>query len=63
MKYLINANFHVFVPVPEGADGKPRPEAKKVFGRGQVIDESDIPDGQSAEDWISKGLATAADAA
>ncbi len=59
MKYLIEMNFHVFVP--PHVEG--RPETKKTYGRGQVIDESDIPEGQSGEDWVAKGLATAADAA
>lgn len=59
MKVLIELNFHVFIP----PHVESHPETKKTYSRGQVIDASDIPDGQSAEDWISKGLATAADAA
>lgn len=58
MKYLIEANFHVFLPPQDD-----RPEIKQSFGRGQVIDEADIPEGQSGADWVAKGLATVATAA
>ena len=57
MKYLIEANFHVFLPPQEG-----RPEPKQSFGKGQILDEADIPDGQSGDDWVAKGLATVASA-
>ena len=58
MKYLIEMNFHVFLPPQDD-----RPETKQSFGRGQVIEEVDIPDGQSGDDWVAKGLATVATAA
>ena len=57
MQYLIVANFHVFLPAQEG-----KADTKRSFSKGQVIDESDIPDGQSGDDWVSKGLAMVATA-
>jgi len=57
MKYLIEANFHVFLPAQDG-----KAEAKVAFGRGQVVDESDIPEGHTGDDWVAKGLATVASA-
>ena len=54
-KYIIALNFHVFVSQGEG-----KPERKQPFTKGQVIEENDIPAGQSADDWVAKGLATAA---
>lgn len=59
MKYLIEANFHVFL-LQEPAGDRPRPELKRSFGKGQVIDEADVPDGQSGDDWVAKGLASPA---
>lgn len=58
MKYLIEANFHIFLPPPQEG----RPEPKVSFGKGQVIDESDIPEGHTGDDWVAKGLATVASA-
>ena len=54
-KYIIALNFHVFVSQGEG-----KAERKQAFTKGQVIEENDIPAGQSADDWVAKGLATAA---
>lgn len=54
-KLIIEANFHVFVPTGEG-----KPERKATFTKGMVLEASDIPEGQSAEDWIAKVLAKAA---
>lgn len=54
-KYIIEANFHVFVAQGEGVN-----EKKAVYSKGMVIEESEIPAGQSADDWIAKGLAKAA---
>lgn len=53
-KLVILANFHVFV-AQEGL-----PERKVTFERSQVVAVADLPEGQSAEDWIAKGLAKAA---
>ncbi len=61
-RILIVANFHVFVPSADDVGGRRR-ETRKAYSRGQVIEASDIPEGQSAEGWIAAGLATAADAA
>lgn len=51
MKILITANFHVFVAQQGKAD------RRVSFARGVVIDGADVPAGQSAGDWIAKGLA------
>ncbi len=48
-RYLVLVFFHVFVPQGEGG-----PEQKIIYLKGQVVE--DVPDGQSAEDWIEKGL-------
>ncbi len=61
-RYLIIANFHVFVPNTDDVDGR-RPEVRKGYSRGQVIEASDIPEDQDVNAWISEGLVTAADAA
>lgn len=49
-RYLVLENFHVFVP-PDGGGS----EKKVIYLKGQVVE--DMPEGQSAEDWIKKGLA------
>lgn len=59
-RYVITANFHVFLPGAGTVNGRPAPEVRKSFTRGQVLTESDIPEGFSIEDWIAKGLAMAA---
>ena len=48
-RYLVLENFHVFVPQGEGGS-----EKKVIYLKGQVVE--DVPEGQSAEDWIEKGL-------
>ena len=48
-RYLVLENFHVFVPQGEGGT-----EKKVIYLKGQVVE--DVPEGQSAEDWIEKGL-------
>jgi hypothetical protein len=53
-KYLIEANFHVFI-----AQGEGKPEAKRAFSNGMVVEASDIPDGHSGDEWVAKGLAKA----
>jgi hypothetical protein len=56
--YLIVANFHVYVS--DGTDpatGKPRPDKKVSFFKGRVIEPDKIPEGQSGDDWVDKGLA------
>ena len=54
MKVRITTNFHVFVP----KDGRDR---RVTFTAGTVIDAGDLPAGQSAKDWIDKGLAVLVD--
>lgn len=53
---VILQGFAVFAP---RADGKGEQAVR--YGRGMVIDEADVPAGQSAEDWIEKALAKRAD--
>lgn len=55
----IVASFHIFVPQPAGHDGKPQPEKRQHYARGQSVPVDEIPTGQSAADWIEKGLAEA----
>ncbi len=57
MKIQILANFHVFVP-GDSVDDK-----RVEFTKGMVVDDANMPVGQSAQDWIEKGLAKAAEAA
>lgn len=54
-KYIIEANFHVYV-----SEGDGKPERKAAFTKGMVVEAADIPQGQSADDWVAKGLAKAA---
>ena len=54
-KYVIAANFHVFVSQGEG-----KPERKAPFTKGQVLEADEFPVGHTAEQWVAKGLATAA---
>lgn len=53
-KYLIEANFHVYVSQGEG-----KPERKAVFTKGMVVEAADIPEGHTGDDWVAKGLAKA----
>jgi len=52
---IILANFHVFV-----ADGEGKPDRKVAFTKGVVVEADKIPEGQTTDDWIAKGLAKAA---
>lgn len=52
--YLIEANFHVYVSQGEG-----KPDAKRAFSKGMVVEASDIPEGHTGDDWVAKGLAKA----
>jgi len=54
-KYIIEANFHVYV-----SEHDSKPERKAAFTKGMVVEAADIPQGQSADDWVAKGLAKAA---
>lgn len=53
MTALIIANFHVWVP---GVDG----EKRISYQRGMIVDQADMPAGQTIEQWIEKGLAAEA---
>ena len=54
-KLIIEANFHVFVPQGEGL-----PERRVEFTRSMLVPVDEIPEGQTADDWVAKGLAKAA---
>lgn len=54
MRIKIVGNFHVFVP-KEGRD------RRVAFTAGAVLEASDLPAGQSAQDWLDKGLAVVVD--
>jgi hypothetical protein len=58
MKVEIVENFRVWVSTEPG-----QPERKVGFTKGMVVDEPNVPAGQSAQDWIDKGLAKAVKAA
>ena len=51
---LIVASFHRYI-----AAGAGKPEAKRAFSNGMVVEASDIPDGHSGDEWVAKGLAKA----
>lgn len=51
-KLLILENFSVFVVDQEG-----QPERRVTYSKGQVVALASVPDGQSGDDWIAKGLA------
>lgn len=55
---VILQGFSVFAP---RSKRRGKGEERVRFGAGMVIEEKDIPPGQSAEDWIEKGLAKRAD--
>ena len=53
-KLVIAANFHVDLP-----DSDPeKPSTRKPYTKGMVVDEADLPEGHTAEAWVSKDLAT-----
>lgn len=54
-KLVIAANFHVDIADPADPE---KPPVRKAYGKGMVVDEGDLPDGHTAEDWLVKGLAT-----
>lgn len=58
MRLLILENFSVYIPARDG-----QREEKCSFSKGMTPDADKLPAGQSAEDWIAKGLAKAASAA
>lgn len=52
---LITRNFRIDV-----AGSERKPAETRHYTKGIVVAVADIPAGQSAEDWIAKGLAAAA---
>lgn len=54
-KLIVTANFHVDIDQGEG-----KPAVRKLYSKGLVVEETDIPDGHTADGWIEKGLATEA---
>lgn len=54
-KLIIEANFHVFVPQGPGLA-----ERRVEFRRSMLVAVDDIPEGQTADDWVAKWLAKAA---
>ena len=56
-KYLVLANFRIFIPQPP-ANGKPRRDLRRQFTKGMLLKE--IPEGHTAADWLAKGLVKAA---
>jgi hypothetical protein len=63
-KLLILENFAVDVPQGVHEDGphvgKDKPPITRRYLKGVVVDASEVPEGQTAADWIEKGLARAA---
>lgn len=59
-KVLVLENFHVFIAQGKDADGNDKPDRRAAFTKGMVVEVDDIPAGQSADDWVAKGLAKAA---
>lgn len=55
-KYIIARAFHIFAK-PPGATL----EAKIAYSPGMVLEESEIPEGHTAEAWLAAGLITAAE--
>lgn len=54
-KHVVVANFHVVV-----SQGDDKPGRKVEFKKGRVLEDKDLPEGQSFANWIEKGLVTAA---
>lgn len=59
-KFMIVANFHVYVAQGKNLDDTDKPDRKVTFSKGMVVDANDIPEGQTADDWVAKELATVA---
>ena len=53
-RVVIIANFHVFV-----AQGEGKVDRRVGFTKGMVVEADKIPEGQTTDDWIAKGLAKA----
>jgi hypothetical protein len=55
MKLLILAKFHVFA-----SNGEGKKATRFDYAPGMVVDSDDMPEDQSAESWLDKGLAAEA---
>lgn len=53
-KHVVVANFHVVV-----SQGEDKPGRKVEFKKGQVLEDKDLPEGQTFADWIEKVLVMA----
>ncbi len=54
LRVIITENFHVFVSQAGKTD------RRVGFTKGMVVEDDKIPEGQTTDDWIAKGLAKAA---
>lgn len=59
---IIAANFHVDIAQGQDDDGNDKPSIRKPYTKGMVVGEGDLPEGQAADVWIAKDLATEAPA-
>lgn len=62
-KLLILENFHVYVADGFQADGKQKPDKRVALTKGMTLSPDQLPAGQSAADWVEKGLAKAVEKA
>lgn len=64
-KLLILQNFAVMVPTGTYESGQHagenKPDRRVPYSKGMVVNEADVPEKQSADDWIEKELAEAAE--
>jgi hypothetical protein len=64
-KLLILQNFVVMVPTGKydsgPHEGENKPDSRVQYSKGMVVDEANVPENQSADDWIAKELAEAAE--
>lgn len=59
-KLLIVSAFKVDVAQGQNIDGTDKPPVTRHYQPGVVVEITDVPEGQSADDWIAKDLAKAA---
>ncbi len=59
-KLIIAQTFHLFIRQGQHEDGTDKPARRATFAKGMVIELDEIPEGHTADDWVAKGLATAA---
>ena len=56
MQLIVLQPFYVWVPSGKNADGTDKPDRRQSYSPGQTLQSQDVPEGQSTEDWIEKGL-------